>query len=87
MPANKHKRKASSHAKSRTAKNTQPPGFIASHPKYSFWLGLFLVTVSMYLLAFESQNNAMFGLAMLALIAGVAVTVFAKISLTNKSKN
>jgi hypothetical protein len=86
MPTNKHKRKASSHA-NKTAKNVPSSGLITSHPQSAFWIGLFLVTVSMYLLAFESQDNAMFGLAMLALISGVAVTVIAKMTLNSKSKH
>jgi hypothetical protein len=85
MPTNKHKRKASSHA-NKKVQNLPSSGIITLHPKSSFWTGLFLIVVSMYLLAFESQNNAMFGLAMLALITGVAVTAFAKMSLNSKSK-
>lgn len=84
MPTNKHKRKATAHAKTKT---TQSVGLIASHAKMFTYIGLFLMAISIYLFAFESQRNAMFGLAMLSLISGVALTFFAKISATTKSKN
>lgn len=83
MPTNKHKRKASAHSKVKAAK---PPGLIASHPKAFGLIGLFLVAVSIYLLVFESQDNAMFGLAMLSLVTGVVLAIFAKMTVTNKSQ-
>jgi dolichol kinase len=82
MPTNKHKRKASAHSKPKIAK---PPGLITSHPKAFGLVGLFLVAVSAYLLFFESQDNAMFGLAMLSLVTGIALTIFAKITVTKKN--
>lgn len=84
MPTNKHKRKASAHAKPKTAKS---PGLITSHPKISTFVGLFLVALSMYLLIFESQDNAMFGLAMLSLIAGMILAISVQITATKKNKN
>ena len=42
---------------------------------------------SVYLLAFESQDNAMFGVAMLALVAGVVLTFSAKIAMSKKKNN
>jgi hypothetical protein len=81
MPTNKHKRKASAHAK---AKIVKPPGLITSHPKVFVSVGLFLVALSLYLLAFKSQDNAMFGLAMLSLITGVALALAAKVAVTKK---
>lgn len=84
MPTHKHKRKASAHSKPKTAK---PPRSITSHPKAFGLVGLFLVAVSMYLLVFKSQDNAMFGLAMLSLIAGMALAIMAKITVTKKNKN
>jgi hypothetical protein len=77
MPANKHKRKASAHSKPKVAKD---PGLITSNPKAFGLVGLFFIAVSLYLLAFESQNNAMFGVAMLSLVAGVVLAFLAKVS-------
>jgi len=88
MPTNKHKhkhkRKASAHSKPKTEK---PPGLITSHPKAFVLVGLFFVALSMYLLAFESQDNAMFGLAMLSLITGVVLAITAKIAVTKEHRN
>ena len=84
MPTNKHKRKASAHTK---AKLTKPPGLITLHPKPSALVGILLIVISMYLLAFKATDNAMFGLAMLSLIAGVGLTIAAKMAITKKSKN
>ncbi|MGB1261291.1 MAG: hypothetical protein ACPG52_00155 [Cognaticolwellia sp.] len=80
MPTNKHKRKASTHAKSKTLKTTKP-GLISTHPKLFIYLGMFFIALGAYLLAFESQRSAMFGLAMLCLIVGVATTIFANFAL------
>jgi len=87
MPANKHKRKASAHAKSNKANRVQSTGLMASYPEMFFLLGLFLVTLSIYLLLFKYQDNAMFGLAMISLLTGGVTTFYAKFTLTkNKSK-
>jgi len=83
MPTNKHKRKASAHSKPKIAKSTKP-GLVTSHPKLFVLIGLFFVAVGMYLLTFESQDDAMFGLAMLSLIAGVVTAIYAKIAITKK---
>lgn len=83
MPTNKHKRKASAHSKPKIAKSAQP-GLVTSHPKVFVLIGLFFVAVGMYLLTFESQDDAMFGLAMLSLIAGVVTAIYAKIAITKK---
>ncbi|MEI6894930.1 MAG: hypothetical protein V5789_09955 [Colwellia sp.] len=82
MPTNKHKRKASAHTKPKAAK---PLGLISSHPKVFTLVGVFLVAVSLFLLIFESQDNAMFGLAMIALITGVMLVISAKIAITKKN--
>ena len=86
MPTNKHKRKASAHAKSNKANRFQSSGLMASHPKIFFLVGLFLVILGLYLLAFKSQDNAMFGLAMISLLKGIVATFYAKITLA-KSKS
>ena len=84
MPTNKHKRKAATHAKSKTVKSTKPPGLITSHPQAFIYLGMFFIALGVYLLAFESQRSAMFGLAMIFLIVGVATTIFANFALPKK---
>ena len=84
MPTTKHKRKASTHSRSKTVKSSQPPGLIASHPKAFVFVGLFFVALGLYLLAFESQYNTMFGLAMLSLITGVVTTIYANFSVSKK---
>jgi uncharacterized membrane protein len=83
MPKNKHKRKASAHA---THKTKKTPGLITSHPKRATLVGLFLVMVSVYLLIFESQDNAMFGLAMISLIIGMILGISVKMTATKKDK-
>jgi hypothetical protein len=83
MPTNKHKRKASAHS---IPKTTKSPGPLTLHPKLSVFIGLFFVAVSMYLLTFESQDNAMFGLAMISLITGVVLVIYAKTAITKKNK-
>ena len=82
MPTNKHKRKVSAHTKPKTAK---PPGLITLHPKVFILVGLLFVALSMYLFTFEYQDDAMFGLAMLSLIAGVVLVIYAKITVTRKN--
>ncbi|AOW78874.1 hypothetical protein A3Q34_19720 [Colwellia sp. PAMC 20917] len=84
MPTNKHKRKASSHTKSHKGKNTESTGLIISHPQVFIYVGLFCVVLGVYLLAFESQDNALFGLAMLSLVAGVVTTFYANFTLSKK---
>ncbi|WP_019027699.1 hypothetical protein [Colwellia piezophila] len=82
MPTNKHKRKASAHPKSRArAKRILQ---LTSHPKIFALVGWSFVTVGIYLLAFESQSNAMFGLAMLALVVGVVTTIYANFAAPKK---
>ncbi len=84
MPTNKHKRKASAKYKSKAIKNVQSSGLITTHPKTFACIGLFLVALGMFLLATESQNNAMFGLAMLSLISGVVTIIYANFSAPKK---
>jgi len=84
MPTNKHKRKASAHSKTKAIKSFQSTGLISSHPKGFAIGGLFFVALGLYLLAFESQNNAMFGVAMLSLIAGGATTIYANFAVAKK---
>jgi hypothetical protein len=87
MPTSKHKRKASARTKSKAVISTQSSGLITSHPKFFLLFGLFLITLSLYLLTFESQNNAMFGFAMLSLITGVVLAILAKITVTKKEQS
>ena len=84
MPTNKHKRKASAHSKPTAGKNTKPTGLIILHPRTSISVSLFFIALGIYLLAFESQDNAMFGFAMLSLIAGVATTIYVKFTVPEK---
>jgi len=84
MPTNKHKRKASAHSKTKAVKSFQSSGLITSHPKVFAIAGLLFVALGLYLLAFESQNNAMFGVAMLSLIAGGATTIYANFAVPKK---
>jgi hypothetical protein len=87
MPTNKNKRKAATHSKPNVVKNTQQSGLITSHPKVFILVGLFFVALGLYFLTFESQDNAMFGLAMLSLIVGVVTTIYANITIPKKNKN
>lgn len=85
MPANKHKRKASAHTRSKTSKNAQSPRLISLHPKVFIFIGLFFVALGIYFMAFEAQSNAMFGVAMLLLVAGTATTIYANFAVPKKS--
>lgn len=87
MPANKHKRKASAHAQSKTAKNAPQSGLITAKPKTFVRIGMFFVAIGTYLLAFESQNDAMFGFAMLALIAGGGTAIYATMAMPKKNSH
>jgi hypothetical protein len=87
MPTSKNKRKASTHAKAKKSKIEKSPGLITKNPKFFGIVGVLLVLLSSYLLLFKSQDNAMFGLAMLSLISGVAFTVLAKISVSKSNTN
>lgn len=88
MPTNKHKRKATAHPKSKgkAKSSVHSTGLITSHPKAFALVGLFLVAFGVYLLAFESQNNAMFGFAMLALVVGVVTTIYANFAAPKKKQ-
>jgi 1,4-dihydroxy-2-naphthoate octaprenyltransferase len=87
MPTNKHKRKASAHSKFKVAKNSKSSLITSmSHPKAYLLVGLFFIILSMYLLIFESQDNAMFGLAMLSFIVGVIATFYPKLVVTKNKK-
>tara|TARA_R110000744_G_scaffold79260_10_gene155795 strand:+ start:13068 stop:13325 length:258 start_codon:yes stop_codon:yes gene_type:complete len=81
MPTNKHKRKASAHTTPRSAKNAKSPGLITLHPKIFMSVGLLFVALGLYIMAFEAQSNAMFGIAMLSLVAGTATTIYANFTL------
>ncbi|WP_231731507.1 hypothetical protein [Colwellia sp. TT2012] len=83
MPTNKHKRKASSKVKFKAVKNVHSSGLISAHPKLFVLVGLLLVTLAIYLLAFESQ----FGFAMLALITGVTLTIYANFARPKKKQD
>ncbi len=84
MPSKKHKRKASIHTKAKAIKRVRSAGLITSHPKVFILAGIFCIALSGYLLAFKSHNNAMFGLAMLLLIAGVVTTIYANFAVPKK---
>lgn len=84
MPTKKHKRKASSHAKSKVLKHTKSTGLIAAHPKIFLVVGLSFIILGLVLLMFKSYDNAVFGLAMLALIAGVVTTIYANFAVPRK---
>jgi len=84
MPITKHKRKATAHSKANKAKSGQSSGQISSHPKTFVFIGWLLVTLGIYLLAFESQNNAMFGVSMLSLVVGLATTIYANFAIKKK---
>ena len=86
MPTNKHKRKATAHAHSKAVKNVHSRWTITSHPKIFALVGLLFVALSVYLLAFESQNSAMFGLAMLSLVVGVVTTIYANFAISKKKQ-
>jgi|TARA_B110000967_G_C18606108_1_gene421672 hypothetical protein len=87
MPTNKNKRKASSHSKPNVVKSRQQSGLITSHPKAFVLVGWLFVVLGIYLLTFESQDNAMFGLAMIFVITGVVTTIYANIALPKKNKD
>ncbi len=84
MPTNKHKRKASAHAKSKAVKDFPSSGLITSHPKHFVLVGMLFVALGAYLLVFEAQNDAMFGFAMLSLIAGLVITIYANFAMPKK---
>jgi len=84
MPTNKHKRKATAHVKPKAVKVVRSSGIITTHPKLFLYAGVMLVALGIYLLAFESQTNAMFGLAMLSLVVGVVTTIYANFAVPKK---
>lgn len=86
MPTNKHKRKAVAHNKSKKLKHTQTAGLISSHPKIFIYGGLLFSVLGVYLMAFEGQSNAMFGLAMLLLVIGTATAIYANFTVPKKGK-
>jgi dolichol kinase len=86
MPTNKHKRKTAAHTKPKAAKYALSSRLLTLHPKAFISLGLFFVTLGLHLLAFEAKNNAMFGVAMLSLIAGTATTIYAKFAMPKKKQ-
>lgn len=84
MPTNKHKRKMSPHTKTKVVKNTLSSGLMTSHPKRFVVIGMLLVMLGVYLLAFKSQSDAMFGLAMLSLVSGAVTTIYANLAHAKK---
>jgi len=88
MPAKKHKRKASDHTRSKRSslKQIKPAGLIASNPRLFICIGISLIALGMYLLAFESQYDAMFGLAMLTLVSGGAIAIYSNFALPKKER-
>ncbi|MFT6920730.1 MAG: hypothetical protein ACJA2G_003383 [Cognaticolwellia sp.] len=86
MPTNKHKRKTAAHAKPKAAKYALSSRLITLHPKAFVFVGLFFVVLGLYLLTFEAKNNAMFGVAMLSLIAGTVTTIYANFAMPKKKQ-
>lgn len=86
MPNNKHKRKAVAHNKSKKLKHTQTTGLISSHPKIFIYGGWLFIALGVYFLAFEGQSNAMFGLAMLLLVTGTAIAIYANFTVSKSHK-
>ena len=84
MPTNKNKRKMATKTKPKIAKYALSSRLITLHPKIFISLGLFFVALGLYLLAFEAKNDAMFGVAMLSLIAGTATTIYANFAIPKK---
>jgi uncharacterized membrane protein len=84
MPKNKNKRKASTHTKSKKIIHTQSSHGILQHPKLSVSLAIFFIGLAVYLLAFESQDDAMFGFAMLSLIVGIATAIYTNLAVAKK---
>jgi uncharacterized membrane protein len=87
MARNKHKRKASVHSNTNKVKGTQSLGLIALHPKIFVLIGLLFIALGISLLAFKSQDNAMFGLSMLSILAGVVISFYAKFPATKRKTN
>jgi len=85
MPTTKHKRKSTAHSHNNT-KSFKAPGLIASYPKRFILLGSLFIALAIYLLAFESQNNSMFGLAMISLITGVVTIISANFAVSKKKR-
>jgi len=83
MPTNKHKRKASAQ-KSKPLKSVRSSGLITLHPKIFISIGLFFIALGIYFMAFEAQSNAMFGIAMLLLVAGTATTIYANFAVPKR---
>ena len=84
MPRHTHKRKASAHTKSKTAKNVRPSGLRTSNPKVGVFLGLFFVALGAYIQVFQSHGNAMSGIAILSIIVGVVTVIIARFSVPRK---
>jgi uncharacterized membrane protein len=87
MTRNKHKRKASVHSKSKKVKGTQSLGLIALHPRIFVLIGLIFIALGISLLAFKSQDNAMFGLSMLSILSGVVISFYAKFPVAKNKVN
>ena len=86
MPTNKHKRKASANFKTKIAKKVKSSGLISLYPKAFVVVGLFFVALGVYILTFESQDNAMFGLAMLSLVSGTATAIYVNFAVPKKKQ-
>lgn len=87
MTKNKHKRKASVNPKPNKLKGTQSLGVIALHPKIFVVIGLLFIALGISLLAFNPQDNAMFGLSMLSIFIGVVISFYAKFPVTKRKTN
>jgi len=87
MTRNKRKRKRSKSSNPNQVNKTPSPGLMALYPKVFFLLGLFLIVLAVLLLAFYSQDNALFGLAMLTFVTGVAISFYAKFPIGKNKTN
>ena len=88
MPANKHKRKITKHAKKsdKAEQVVKGTGMLSTYPVAFIVLGLCLLISGIYFLLTGMQNNAMFGIAMLLIISGTATAVFANLALPKNKK-
>ncbi len=86
MPTKKHKRKQGNPAKKnhKVEGKHKSLGLIGSHPSAFKILGTALIVLGLFFLLVGMQSDAQFGLAMLALISGTAIVIFANLSVPDK---
>ena len=86
MPGNKHKRKAVSKIKHKQKSTTvvKSSGLVTSHPVAFIFVGLSLIVLGLFFIITDIQDSAMFGLALIMIIAGVATAIYANFALPKK---